>query len=526
MNNKKLIILSLLIIVVAIGSFWARGQDWSEKKREEAFESIDRFQEVLIRIQDYYIEEKDFDELIDAAIEGMLDELDPHSVYLDEIDYQNLMIQTKGKFGGLGITISIRDKFPTVISPIEGTPAFELGIQGGDRIVEIEGESTVGWSSDDAVEKLRGDPGTDVKITVTREGLEDSLRYTVTRQIINVPSITYSNIYDGVAYVRISRFAEDTAYNLDRILNDFEKSGIKGLILDLRSNPGGLLESARSVSDLFLDKGQIIVSTKSRIVENNREYDANHKNLHGFYPVVVMVNEGSASASEIVAGALQDWDRGVIVGQTTFGKGSVQSVYPIGNKVALKLTTQKYFTPSGRCIHKARNRDGEVINEIAEGEVKEEYFTAGERVVYGGGGITPDWKLDVTEVTDFQRELALKGMFFSFAVHFTAYNDVEDDFVVDNAVMDEFKEYIKSKDVEAGEEDWTEENTDFVKTGIKREVFRKLKGTEGAYIAALPDDTEFQKVMRMFRETDSLSEMFDYVKKMSAEEAEVETSGK
>jgi carboxyl-terminal processing protease len=230
-----------------------------------------------------------------------------------------------------------------------------------------------------------------------------------------------------------------------------------------------------------------------------------------------MVNEGSASASEIVAGALQDWDRGIIVGQTTFGKGSVQSVFPIGNSVALKLTTQKYFTPSGRCIHKERNRDGEVVEEIAEGEVREEYYTKAERVVYGGGGITPDWYFEATEVTDFQRELALKGMFFSFAVHYTAYNDAGEDFVVNNAVLEEFKEFIDSKEIEYSDEDWTDENVDFVKTGIKREVFRKLMGTEGAYIAALPDDTEFQKVMKMFRETNSLSEMFDYVKDRSAE---------
>ncbi len=518
MSNKRLLVLTILLFVVAVGALVVRGGDWTQKEKEKAFQDLDRFQEVIIRIQDYYIEEKEFGKLIDAAIEGMLDELDPHSVYLDELDYQNLMISTKGKFGGLGITISIRDKFPTVISPIEGTPAFELGIQGGDRIVQIEGEGTKGWTSNHAVEKLRGDPGTKVDITVTREGLSDSLNFTVTRQIINVPSITYSNIYDGVGYIRISRFAEDTASKLDGILNDFEKEGIRGAILDLRSNPGGLLEAARSVSDLFLEKDRMIVSTRSRIKENNREYRANQKNLHSYYPVVIMVNEGSASASEIVAGALQDWDRAVIVGQTTFGKGSVQSVFPIGNDSALKLTTQKYFTPSGRCIHKERNRDGEVVNEIAEGEVLEKFYTNAERVVYGGGGITPDWRIDLPEVTDLQRDLVIKGLFFSFAVHYSAYSDISRAFEVDDEVLQEFREFAESKDVEIEDEEWSGENIDFVKTGIKREIFRKLMGTEGAYIAALPDDEDFQKVMKMFEETDSISEMFEYVKKKMEKE--------
>ncbi len=515
MNWKKATSAVSILILVIAGALIVWGGEWTQKEKDEAFKDLERFQEVLVKIQDYYIEEKDFGELIDAAIGGMLDELDPHSVYLDEIAYQNLMIHTKGKFGGLGITISVRDKFPTVISPIEGTPAFRLGIQGGDRIVQIEGESTRGWSSNDAVSRLRGDPGTKVGITVAREGLPDSLQFTITREIIKVPSINYSTIVDSVGYIRISRFARKTAGTLSDILSDFEDRNIKGVILDLRSNPGGLLKSAYSVADLFLEKDRMIVSTKSRLEENNMEYRAHRRNLHGSYPVVVMVNGSSASASEIVAGALQDWDRAVVVGQTTFGKGSVQSVFPIGDSTALKLTTQHYFTPSGRCIHKKRNRDGEVVGDIAEGEVREEYFTNAERVVYGGGGITPDWKFELPDVTDLQRELLIRGVFFSFAVHYTAYNDVNNDFVVDEGVISDFKEFIKTKDIEVSGEDWTEENIEFVKTGIKREVFRKVMGTEGAYIAALPEDEDFQKVMKMFKSNDSLSEMFKYVKDKS-----------
>jgi carboxyl-terminal processing protease len=235
-----------------------------------------------------------------------------------------------------------------------------------------------------------------------------------------------------------------------------------------------------------------------------------------------MVNAYSASASEIVAGALQDWDRALIVGQTTFGKGSVQSVFPISRNTALKLTTQKYYTPSGRCIHKERNKDGEVVNEIASGEVREKFFTNNERVVYGGGGITPDWELELTEMTDLQQKLALKGIFFSFAVHYAAYHDISENFEVNEKVLEEFRKYAAEKDIEINEENWTAENIDYVRTGIRREIFRKLKGTEGAYLATLPEDEEFQKVMKLFRETNSLSEMFEQVERMEEEAKEGE----
>jgi carboxyl-terminal processing protease len=513
-----------MLVVVMAGAFLVWGGERTQKEKDDSFKDLDRFQEVLTKIQDYYIEEEAFGELIDAAINGMLSELDPHSVYLDELAYQNLMISTKGKFGGLGITISVRDKFPTVISPIEGTPAFRVGIQGGDRIVQIEGESTKGWTSSDAVSKLRGNPGTKVNITIAREGLPDSLEFDITREIIKVPSINYSTIIDSVGYIRVSRFAQKTANTLDGVLNGLEKKGIKGIILDLRSNPGGLLQSACSVSDLFLEKGRMIVSTKSRLKENNREYRAEKVNSHGTYPIVVMVDGASASAAEIVAGALQDWDRAIIVGHTTYGKGSVQSVFPIGDAAALKLTTQHYFTPCGRCIHKKRNRDGEVVAEVKEGEVREKFYTKTGRIVYGGGGITPDWKIELQDMTDLERELVIRGVFFPFAVHYTAYNDIKDNFVVDSNVLNEFKKFIKTKDVEVSKEDWTQENIDFVKTGIKREVFRKVMGTKGAYIAALPEDEEFQKVLGMFKDRNTLSGMFEYVEErieISGEDEEI-----
>jgi len=511
--DKRFTVSLMALIVLASAAFYvvAAGQD--ERTRETSLENIDRFNSVLGKVLDYYVEEKELGELIDAAIAGILEELDPHSVYLDSHQYENLMIDTKGEFGGLGITITVRDGFPTVISPIEDTPAYRLGIQAGDRIIEIEGESTKGWSSDRAVGRLRGEPGTQVNITIGREApanRTDSLYVKITREMIHVPSITYWENLDGVGYVRIARFADNTAQDLDAILDDLEEQGIKGAVLDLRSNPGGLLSAAFEVSDLFLDKGKLIVYTESRIPDNSQKFFSNGRNVHGDLPVVVLVNGASASASEIVAGALQDWDRGLIVGQTTFGKGSVQTVFRIGEDSALKLTTQKYFTPSGRSIHKDEaEEDGEKGGDGIE--EREEYTTAGGRTVYGGGGITPDWRIEMPRLSDFQRDLEIGGVFFSFAVHYTAGHEVGEEFEVTDEVMAGFREFLDEEEFESADEDWTAENADYARLGIKREVFRKLFGTRGAYMATLPEDEELNKVLEMFNKTSGLEEMFAYV---------------
>ncbi len=446
----------------------------------------------------------------------MLKELDPHSVYLDKQQYENLMIDTEGEFGGLGIQIVVRDDYPTVISPIDDTPAMRLGIQGGDRIVDIEGESTKGWSSDEAVEKLRGRPGTQVNIKIGRIGLDKPIPFTITREIIKVPSITYSTVMEDVGYIRVARFAVKTASELSEILVDFEKGGIKGVILDLRGNPGGLLSAAFEVADLFLDKNKLIVYTEGRIPNSSQKFHSHAGNIHGNYPVVILINGASASASEIVAGALQDWDRAVIVGQTSFGKGSVQTVFRVGKNDALKLTTQKYFTPTGRCIHMDYDENGDVVESK---ETEKEYFTASGRVVHGGGGITPDWKIEPSEFTEFQRELEIKSIFFSFAVHYTAFNEVTEDFQVDGAVMEEFKKHLSEKEVEYSPEDWSEENTDYIKRAVKREIFRKLYGTKGAYIATLDKDEEVVKVLEMFSKSPTLEKMFSYVDGQKKDEA-------
>ncbi len=524
--NKRIIITFCILAVITAASIYVWAEERRDKRDEAIYQDMERFGTILAKIMDFYVTEMESQELIDAAIEGMLSKLDPHSVYLNKHQWENLMIDTQGEFGGLGITISIRDKFPTVISPIEGTPAYRLGIQGGDRIVEIEGTSTKGWNSEEAVSKLRGRPGTQVNVTISREGLDDSLYYAITREVIKVPSITYWDIVDGVGYVRIARFAQRTARELDEIIDDFEDQGIRGLVLDLRSNPGGLLDAAKNVSGLFLEKGRLIVSTESRIQKYSNKYESDARSIHNGYPIVILVNGASASASEIVAGALQDWDMAVIVGQRTFGKGSVQTVFQIGGESALKLTTQKYFTPVGRSIHRDEPAEGEEgdVSLGAEAETEgEEFNTYGGRVVYGGGGINPDWEIVPPTLTDLQRKLEMTGVFFSYAIQYTAYHDLDEGFEPSDEVFEEFKEYIASKEIEIKDEEWTEENVEYTKIGIKREVFRKLFGIRGAYIATMEEDETLNKVLQMFNDAPTLQEMFSYVEqKKELVEAETE----
>ena len=520
--NKKAIIGLALLCVLAAAALFVMAGDGEERQRETVYRNLEQFGAVLDKILNYYVDEVDSEKLIKAAIDGMLNELDEHSVYLDSYEYENLMIDTKGEFGGLGITLGTVEGYPTVVSTLDDTPAYRLGIQGGDRIVEIEGVSTKGWKSEQAVTKLRGREGTQVNITVTREGLPDSLHYDITREIIRVPSITYSANLHGVGYIRVARFAERTARELDEVIAGLEKQKVKGLIIDLRGNPGGLLEAAREVSELFLDKDKLVVYTESRIPSHNLKYFSRATKVHGGVPIAVLINGASASASEIVAGALQDWDRAVIVGQTSFGKGSVQTVFMVG-KDALKLTTAKYFTPSGRCIHKDRPRNEEEPIEGEEQEVKKEaapearkeFHTAGGRTVYGSGGITPDWELVLPAFTNFQRDLELRGLFFNFAVHYTAYHKVKDTFEVTDDVVSDFRTYLADNKFEAKDSVWTPENTDYVKLAIKREVFRKIMGTKGAYLATLEKDDEVTKVIAMFNAGPALEQMFGYVSKQS-----------
>lgn len=530
--DKKL----LIVVLVALASFAAGilTTGAAANNRAETLRNLERFSRVYQKIIESYVEDEDSKELVDAAIEAMVDKLDPFSAYMDQAMLEDLLVKTKGEFGGLGIIIGVRDEYPTVISPIDNTPAARLGIRGGDKIVQIEGESTKGWKVEDAVDKLRGPEGTVVNIGVQRYGSEEILPYHITRAIIPVESVPYHFVLaDDIGYVRCTNFGERTAEELRQSIASLEAQGIKGLILDLRNNPGGLLESARDVSDLFLDPGQIIVSTRGRDGRRLQEiYASDHERFAADYPLVVMINENSASASEIVAGAIQDWDRGLVVGRNSFGKGSVQSIFSISEVEALKLTTAKYYTPSGRCIHKDENderpdydTDGDGIVTEAELQAIEEAQLAKpvespvdselplfstlrlQRPVRGGGGIMPDIVLAADEISDQALDLERRSAFFNFAVELLAEHPVNRDFQVDEALLARFQRWLAAKEIAVTPADFTA-NEDYIRMALRREVLYKQFGAADAYQSTLGMDRVLQETLGLLKDQHDLNALF------------------
>lgn len=345
---------SLLIFVVFfLGLLLGHGEGFfsSSTTSEETYKNLKIFTRVFDLVQKNYVEEVDSTDLVKGAIRGMLSTLDPHSSYMPPDMYKELQLETKGSFGGLGIEITIRDGVLTVVSPIEGTPAFKAGIKSGDKIVKIEEKSTKNMALMDAVKKMRGPKGTKINISIMRKGFTEFKVISIIRDTIKIKSVKSKILEEGYGYIRITTFQEKTKKDLEKALNEFEemKGGIQGLILDLRNNPGGLLEQAFKVGDSFLDSG-LIVYTDGRVQSQKLEFKAEKEGTHSGFPMVVLVNGGSASASEIIAGALQDHKRAVILGTQTFGKGSVQTIIPLKDGAGLKLTTARYYTPSGKSI--------------------------------------------------------------------------------------------------------------------------------------------------------------------------------
>ncbi|MGC8719139.1 MAG: S41 family peptidase [Thermodesulforhabdaceae bacterium] len=354
-GRKKLFaVIGLTVVLGLWGIFQSIGAYCSEEKKasgDTVFKQLKLFSEVLNLVEDQYVEPVDDKKLIQGAIKGMLQSLDPHSTYMTPEEYKELQVETRGTFGGIGIEITIRDGVLTVVSPIEGTPADKAGIKANDQIIKIDGESTKDMSLTEAVKRLRGPEGTKVRVTIIREGEPKPLEFEIVRALIHVQSVKYRTLEPGFGYVRITSFQSDTAQQLRKALDVLEQENkpMKGLILDLRNNPGGLLEQAVQVSDEFIDSG-LIVYTKGRKEDQKMKFEARKNDKPHKYPIVVLVNGGSASASEIVAGALQDHKVALILGEPTFGKGSVQTVIPLEDGSAVRLTTALYYTPSGRSI--------------------------------------------------------------------------------------------------------------------------------------------------------------------------------
>src|SRR5271170_2123401 len=351
-KRNRLIVAMAIALVVCIFVIGELAVQRAQALDDDTYKELQTFANVIAIVQKNYVEPVSTKDLIDGAITGMLASLDPHSAYLTPDLYHDLEVETRGSFGGLGIEITVKNDILTVVSPIDGTPATKAGIKAGDQIVKIDNDFTKGMTLTDAVKRMRGPKGSQIHLTLHREGIPDLFTVTVTRDVIKIDSVKAKNLSNGLDYVRISTFQDGSDTDVEKALDKFKKENhghIKGLVLDLRDNPGGLLNQAVSIGDDLLDGG-LVVYTQGRSDNQQQKYFAHKKKNFDDYPMVVLVNGGSASASEIVAGALQDQRRAIIAGTQTFGKGSVQTILPLDDESALRLTTARYYTPNGRSI--------------------------------------------------------------------------------------------------------------------------------------------------------------------------------
>ncbi len=509
--RKKILFPFFLILIAVIG---VAAVDYNKKVT------------ALVDLADFLkqksINEFTYKKFVEGSISGMLSTLDPHSTFLNEEAYKRMTEEQRGKFYGVGMIISQRNGKITVIAPIANTPAARAGIRSGDIIYAIDGESTEGMNVNDAVSKLRGKKGTKVVITIKRPGYKKLLTFTIIRAEIPERTVEYSFMVDDeTGYILIKSFGEKTGKELFDALRELKKQGMKKLVLDLRNDPGGLLGAAVIVSDIFLPKGDLIVYIKGREKDDRTDFFA--KNNFGFeeIPLVVLINRGSASGSEIVAGAIQDNDRGLIVGKTSWGKGLVQTVFEIDKKMALALTTAKYYTPSGRCIQRDyKTSFGDYFNPQlkTEDDAKKNKpvfkTTKLKRVVYGGGGITPDYQVDSGKLSDFLVKLRFRdSAFFRFAVEYTnKHRKIERDFVADKDVLEQFKDFLKRNNIEFSEKD-IEENLEMIKVLIEQEVLNIKFGLAEGTKRFLKIDKQFQKAIELFPEAEKLYKKAMKVKK-------------
>jgi carboxyl-terminal processing protease len=473
--------------------------------QNDAQDSVKSFTHVLSVVERNYAEPVDADKLIyDGAIPGMLRVLDPHSNFFDPKQYALFKEEQQGKYYGVGMTVQQRENQTVVLAPFVGSPAYKAGIRPGDIIQKVDGKSCDGLTTTEVADMLKGAKGTVVHISVGREGWDKPIEVTVTRDEIPRPGVEYyTMVKPGIGYVRVSTFNETTDSDLAEALKQLDVDKLDGLIIDLRNNGGGLLNQAVGMADMFLDKNEIVVSHRGRASQERRYY-AVRGNQGNAIPVVVLVNGQSASASEIVSGAIQDHDRGLIVGETSFGKGLVQTQFPLSEDTALLLTTARYYTPSGRLIQ--RNYNNVSLYDYhynPQPPVKPEVkLTDSGRQVFGGGGITPDIVVAAPKPDDFQQLLYRRGIFYpqqQGVGDFTRYYlgekpEVTKDFVVNDQVIQEFRKYLDQQKIKyTGQE--IQANLTWLKWQIKREVFTSTFGLNDGYKVELQDDPQLERAI-------------------------------
>lgn len=488
------------------------------------------FTSALAAIESQYAEEVESDRLVYGAINGMLQTLDPHSSFMDPRSYAQMRERQEGRYYGLGVTIQAPSGDITAVRVFEGSPAHDNGIRRGDVIAEIEGVNTKGWTTEDAVAKLRGNKGTFVNIGIRRKGIDALVPMKVMRDQVSIPSLSaVFMIDDQTGYVGITDFAEHTDEDLGEALERLTKRGMKRLVLDLRSNPGGQLDQAIRITNRFVPKGSLVVYTRGRVPNSDQDYRATDTPEYTGVPMITLVNRSSASASEIVSGALQDYDRSLIVGETTFGKALVQSVYRVAGGAGLALTTARYYTPSGRLIQ--RPWDG-TFDEYLTYTMKDQSerahtadqlkYTTGGRKVYSGGGIEPDDRfegpLEGFNPTRFGRSLFNRGLFASYAEQFYYESDtrpgtkapsfkyVARNFEVTPAMVDGFKEFAVSRNTRMDEDAWTKD-LEFIRAMIRYEIDLAVFDIATAKQRLITADPQARYALGRFSEAERLAEL-------------------
>lgn len=506
-----MVVTATIVAALAIGGLF--GKLWAQKG-SNLMQNLQLFERVVNIVLTNYVEKIEPGKLVTDGIRGMLQSLDPYTEYLDETDFKDLKVRTEGQFGGIGIHIGVVDERLTVISPIEGTPAERAGIRGGDRIAQIDGKTTEGFTSDDAVKVLRGEPGSNVKLGIARPGVKDLVVFDLKREIINIKAVPYAGMVAGdIGFVRLADFSKTATRELSRALDSLFDAGAKKIIFDLRSNGGGLLTEGQDVSDLFLPPGKLIVKTQGRMPGSEHQFESETDDKHADFPLVVLVDRGSASAAEIVAGALQDWERGLILGDTTFGKGSVQTIHQLGPEVAVKVTTAYWYTPSGRCINRRHDRNGAVLEDSTKKDAKV-YYTLGKlhRPMYGGGAIVPDYYLNYEKLTPFEIRIN-RDAFFDFAVGYTgAHKSVDASFTADSGVVEQFRTYLRTtKKLEFQDAEF-DSSRSYMAGEIDREVVGKLLGMRGEYEVRLRSDPQVKKAVDLLTTARSNEQLIKGVK--------------